>query len=856
MRLPLVFLFLFCLMNCFSQEAKLSPSLVLLQKTANDRDSIDVSISFKKGFAQKKFKEGRRILDDQPANISIVRIRLSDLLKWTQKEEVLFINAVHHPKEELTTGNVDYTLNKINYLHRRFPAADGSSANASIKERLFDTTDIDFKGRVFKTGLENSLTTAHASLMTTIIAGGGNSSADALGVAPGAQVTSSSFERLFPDADSVFQQTNILLQNHSYGTLVENFYGNEAVAYDAQAQSNPKLLHVFSAGNAGATNPTSGSYSGVPQMANLTGNYKQAKNILTVSATDSSNNTMLLSSRGPAYDGRVKPELVAYGEDGSSGAAALVSGVALAVQDGFKKYNALAPSSQLVKAVLINSADDVGAPEVDYLSGFGSLNAHKAVEAVVQQRYFEDVVAMNETKIFFLTLPPSVSKCKITLVWNDKEALPNAAKALVNDLDLTVKHNSGTGAWLPWVLNTAPVKDSLLLPAKRGIDTVNNVEQITIENPVAGSYSIEVKGKKITGAGQSFSIAYQLDTAAVFHWTFPTSKDPLIAATKHKLRWETTISGNAAVAYATTNGNWRSIGTVEDLKKNYIEWNLPDTNTTAVLRMTIDNRDYFSDTFVIAKSMQLQVGFQCADSFLLYWPTKGNSVFQLYELGNRYLQPFSTTSDSFTILKKMMHPSLYYSIAPLVNGIPGKRSNTINYAAEGVDCYFKSFFLQLQEGRRASFTGAIGTSYGLAAIRFQKITGTGFSTLATQLSNFSNTFSFTDTALSRGVNRFRLQIVLANGQLVNSNTVDVYYFPDTEVIIYPNPARQGQKIAVATSQAGRITLSIYNSIGVLILQKKLTELHQLFDGVFLTKGIYFVRVEGENGHSTQKLVIQ
>ena len=57
-----------------------------------------------------------------------------------------------------------------------------------------------------------------------------------------------------------------------------------------------------------------------------------AKNILTVGATDSFSIVAALSSKGPAHDGRVKPELVAFGEDGSSGAAALVSGTSLLLQ--------------------------------------------------------------------------------------------------------------------------------------------------------------------------------------------------------------------------------------------------------------------------------------------------------------------------------------------------------------------------------------------------------------------------------------------------------------------------------------------------------------------------------------------
>ncbi len=62
-----------------------------------------------------------------------------------------------------------------------------------------------------------------------------------------------------------------------------------------------------------------------------------SKNTLSVGAVDSQGKVSPLSSRGPAYDGRIKPELVAYGEGGTSEAAALVSGVSLLLQQAYRE---------------------------------------------------------------------------------------------------------------------------------------------------------------------------------------------------------------------------------------------------------------------------------------------------------------------------------------------------------------------------------------------------------------------------------------------------------------------------------------------------------------------------------------
>jgi hypothetical protein len=73
---------------------------------------------------------------------------------------------------------------------------------------------------------------------------------------------------------------------------------------------------------------------------------------------------------------------VAFGIDGSSGAAALVSGVAILLQQQYKQMNGSIPANALIKAILLNSADDRGNAEVDYSNGFGSLNALNAIRSI------------------------------------------------------------------------------------------------------------------------------------------------------------------------------------------------------------------------------------------------------------------------------------------------------------------------------------------------------------------------------------------------------------------------------------------------------------------------------------------
>lgn len=846
---------------CYSQKAshpKLSYTFVDVAGKKQPADSIVVSISYKGSFIPSKLKELISIRSNY-SPVVIGRIKNAEIQKIVALDEVLFISAVAQPKEELSTGAYDLTLNKVNYIHARLPMMAGDSLQVSIKERRFDTTDIDLTGRIFETGFEAPDQTAHASLMTTMIAGGANSSPSAKGVAWKANVTSANFANLLPEQDSVFRKYNINVQNHSYGTVIENFYGNEARAYDVQMNNLPTLLHVFSAGNSGNVTTTSGPYTGVQQFANLTGNFKHSKNSISVGSIDSAGQLMPLSSKGPAHDGRIKPELMAYGEDGSSGAAATVSGTVLLVQQAYKRqHNDSVPASSLAKAALLNSSDDMGSPNVDYSSGFGSLNAYRAVTTINENRFFESFVAQNEVKSFNLSVPAGISQLKLMLVWNDPAANPNASKALVNDLDLQLKLPVTNESWLPWVLNHSPNVLSLQAVAQRKVDTLNNVEQITLNNPAAGNYVIEVRGSKVVNPNQNFSLVYQLDSANVFYWTYPTYNDPLIAKNRHWLRWETNFTGSAQIEYATNGNNWRMIGNVADLSSKYFRWNLPDTVTTAVLRMRIqsNNSTILSDTFTISPQLNMNVGFNCADSFLLYWNSVAPNTYAVYELAGKYLSQFNQRPDTSIILAKQQYSSLYYSVSPVINGKQGIKSNTINYVSLAPTCYIVSFFLQSQTNNSASFAAELGTLFNVAEVSFEKIRVSGMVALQTITNPASVLFNFTDNNLTQGENRYRLRVRLANGTILYSTIEIAYHLPSGAVLFYPNPSVQNATLNILSNESGRYTVQIFDVNGRLMYSQFITNSVTKINSGSFAKGMYMVRVIDKQGKpSTQKLVI-
>ncbi|GAB4091406.1 S8 family peptidase [Flaviaesturariibacter terrae] len=762
--------------------------------------------------------------------------------------------VVSPPREELTTGFLDRSLNRVNLLQDRYPALRGDSLRVSVKEQAFDTSDIDLKGRVFASGRAATTSTSHASIMATIIAGGGNSSPYSLGVAPAALLTSTSFASLFPEPDSFYRRYGISVQNHSFGTQVESNYGPEAAAYDSLARNNPTLCLMFSSGNSGASAAPSGRYAGLAGWANLTGNFKCAKNVLVVGATDSLGVAETLSSRGPANDGRVKPELTAFGQDGSSGAAALVSGTALVLQQSYRRRFAALPPASLLRAVLLNSAEDAGAPQVDYVFGYGRLNAWEALTTLEEDRFRIDSLSQGAQQTINVVVPANTARLRVLLAWTDLPAAPAASKALLNDLDLQVTDNAAQ-SYLPWVLNTAATAAALAAPAQRAVDTLNNQEQVTIDNPAAGTYTIRVQGSRVTGR-QPYALAWQFDTAARFRWTYPTGSDPVLAGSRTVLRWLSNRSAAGTLEWSLNGGSWQPIGNAVAPASLFYTWQAPDTTGLIRFRFRDASGDVVSDETTISRRLEISTGFNCTDSFLLLWNAVPPGNYRLYELGDRYLGAFSSSTDTFALLRRADHPSLYYAVAPLVGGKEGVRSYTLKYDAQGVECYFRSFYLLNQSGSVVTFSATLGTSAGASALFLQRLEGGQYVTRQTLTTLTGTNFVLADSGLHEGINWYRLQLRLASGALVNTDPVAVYYFPGLPVLLFPNPVTGGRPVTIYSNEPGRYQVLITDVSGRVLYQQSVNGLASPVPLPTLPAGLYLVRFTSEAGVvDTRKLVV-
>jgi len=260
-----------------------------------------------------------------------------------------------------------------------------------------------------------------------------------------------------------------------------------------------------------------------------------AKNVITVGAVDANLNIESYSSRGPAKDGRIKPEVVtrgasvlssmpgsAYGyKSGTSMATPVVTGISALLTEQWRRTFAGAnPTPAQLKALFIAGTTDIGPIGPDYTFGFGAVNAKNSVDIILADggtgkrirnlTFANGEGATQEIPI----IVPSTQNVRVVLQWPDPTIVFTstgssiAERALVNNLDLKVVGPDNT-TYLPWKLD----KNAPTAAATKGANTVDNTEMVDISNAAAGTYRIVVTGTRVTQGPQAAVVISSVATA-------------------------------------------------------------------------------------------------------------------------------------------------------------------------------------------------------------------------------------------------------------------------------------------------------------------------------------------------------
>mmetsp|Transcript_4442 Transcript_4442/g.12358 ORF Transcript_4442/g.12358 Transcript_4442/m.12358 type:complete len:867 (+) Transcript_4442:1596-4196(+) len=324
-------------------------------------------------------------------------------------------------------------------------------------------------------------------------------------------------------------------------------YNTMDEAIDEYLYANKDFLMIVAAGNEGPVDRTIRSPAG-------------AKNVLTVGATQNEfglGRLASFSSRGPSFDGRIKPDVVAPGQtvlsvgsrdnpscdpesesdlpgggqgtrddnvgilslQGTSMATPVVSGVGAQILQYFDEgwYGngtkgsapAMDLSGALLKAIIINGARPLNGytiSQVDSKQGFGRVSLIDTLPLKGTNDLSGDfldyqIVMQGDVDVYNYNISSSEdctsdAEFSVTLVWTDQPGNTACQKCLRTNLDLFVVQTKTDGSKVNHYPN-----------GKDKADDLNNVERIRFTSAPGESFEASVRGAFLSNTFQTYALA-------------------------------------------------------------------------------------------------------------------------------------------------------------------------------------------------------------------------------------------------------------------------------------------------------------------------------------------------------------
>ncbi|WP_462273031.1 S8 family serine peptidase [Methanohalophilus sp.] len=445
----------------FKWMGKVKPEYKIEPGLRNTKGNITLNIKFynndKTLNTTDDIKKMGGIILSGTSRLLQVHINSSLIDSIAALENVEWIEKHHTPV--LLNNNASKIMN-VTTIHQNY-SLNGSGQIIGIADTGLDTgindesMHDDIEGRIINISSwgdeDASDTDGHGTHVAGSALGNGSLSGGKYsGTAPAAKLV---FQAFGDGSDGLHQDISLFellsfayakdarIHSNSWGSS-DNSYTTYAEVADEFIWNHTDMLVLFAAGNDGEN----GNYT--------VGSPATAKNILAIGATenlrpekdsrgDNPDEIASFSSRGPTADERIKPDLVAPGTwiistrssegvynsivdenyaymNGTSMATPLAAGTAALVRQYYMENLSINPSAALIKATLINGADNLGYNKTTQGWGRINLTASLYPPAPTEVAYYDNIsLTTGQTWRTEQYVRSNQTPFKATIVWTD-----------------------------------------------------------------------------------------------------------------------------------------------------------------------------------------------------------------------------------------------------------------------------------------------------------------------------------------------------------------------------------------------------------------------------------------------------
>ncbi|MCO4814235.1 MAG: S8 family serine peptidase [Flavobacteriales bacterium] len=649
----------------------------------SENDQVDLICNYFSGVeVQSLFGEELNviILESSPSlNQLTIRVQLSKLNELYSINELFYFEPTSEEGQpENKVGRTDHRSNFLRSDNANGLFYRGEGVTVMMQDDGYIGDHIDYEGRIDQSGClgcSSDDADNHGDHVAGTIMGAGNLDPSTRGMADGVNLlVYSSANTNYNLIPSLYANDSLVVTSKSYSNGCNGGYTSLAAQLDQQIRQMPALTHVFSAGNSGTEDCGYGAGAG---WGNITGGHKVGKNVFCVGNLTRYDVIASSSSRGPAEDGRIKPDICGVGSSvystisdnsyenktGTSMSCPGVAGTIAQLYEAYRSDYGVNPLSGLIKASILNTGEDLGNKGPDFIHGWGRINARRAYETFNKNLFIYDSISQGSLNTHIVSVPAEVKELRVMVYWVDYEGSTSSSTALVNDINMVVSDPSAVD-YLPWVLDPTPTVASLNALAVPGIDNLNNMEQVTILNPTSGNHTITIDGFNIPQGPQSYHIVYYFIKDEV-NITYPNGGEPFEPSTSEIIRWDAPESPEDFVLeYTTDNGLlWNPMVTV-NANKLFHNWSVPDSLSGLVkVRVT---RGLISDESdevfsIIDVPNNLDFAWACPDSTKIIWDSvPGAILYEVSMLGSKYMDSIGVSATNyFTIMQPSTNTGWY-----------------------------------------------------------------------------------------------------------------------------------------------------------------------------------------------------